>query len=202
MKKFRGIAFFLPLFISLFLFNSCATTTTTSVWRDSTYEGSVKKILVMGISQKPAVKRFFEDEFVRQLRQRGTEAVAGYTVLPYGEKIDREFIAAKAKEIGADAVLVTRPLGAKTERTYVPGQAYVVPGAYRRWGSYYGYAYSPGYVVEDEYVYLETNLFDIATEKLIWSAESETVLSASDQTLIRSFINTIVAKLSADKLIR
>jgi len=201
MKRLKQISF-LSLLISLFLLSSCATTTTTNVWRDQAYQGSVKKILVMGMSEKPGIQRFFEDEFVRQLRERGTDAVAGYTVLPYGGKMSKDIVAAKAREIGADAVLVTRPLGAKTERTYVQGQAYAVPGSYRRWGSYYGYAYSPGYTAEDQYVYFETNLFDVATENLIWSAESETVLLATDQELIRSFISTMVSKLASDNLIK
>ena len=164
MKKIRHISFFSAL-ITLFLLSSCATTTTTNVWRDQTYGGPVKKILVMGISQKKGIQRFFEDEFVRQLRERGTDGVAGYSILPYDEKIDKDFIAAKARELGADTVLVARPLSRKTERSYVPGQVYVVPGSYSRWGSYYGHTYSPGYVVEDEYVFIETNLYDVATQK-------------------------------------
>jgi hypothetical protein len=194
MEKVRGISFF-PVLISLFLLSSCATTMTTNVWRDQTYQGPVKKILVMGISQKPGIQRFFEDEFVRQLRERGVDAVAGYTVLPYGGKMDKDLVAAKARESGADTVLVARPLSREMQRTYVPG-------SYPRWGGYYGRAYSPGYVVEDEYVYIETNLYDVATEKLIWSAESETVLLASDQDLIKSFISTMTSKLASDKLIK
>jgi hypothetical protein len=201
MKRLRQITFF-SMLIMLFLLSSCATTTTTNVWRDQTYGGTVKKILVMGISQKKGIQRFFEDEFVRQLRQRGTDGVAGYTVLPYDEKMDKDFIAAKARESGADTVLVTRPLSREMQRTYVPGQVYAVPGSYSRWGSYYGHAYSPGYVVEDEYVYIETNLFDVATEKLIWSTQSETVVLASDQELIKSFISTMISQLSSDKLIK
>jgi len=201
MKKVRQISFF-SILIALFLLSSCATTTTTNVWRDQAYDGPVKKILVMGISQKKGMQRFFEDEFVRQLRERGTDGVAGYTILPYDEKMDKDFIAAKARELGADTVLVARPLNRKTERSYVPGQVYAVPGYYSRWGSYYGHAYSPGYVVEDEYVYIETNLYDVANEKLIWAAESETIILAADQELIKSFISTMVAQLASDKLIK
>jgi len=36
----------------------------------------------MGISSKPDVRRFFEDEFVRELKARGTSAIASYTVIP------------------------------------------------------------------------------------------------------------------------
>jgi hypothetical protein len=201
MKRVRQISLF-SMLITLFLLSSCATTTTTNVWKDQTYSGPVKKILVMGISQKQGIQRFFEDEFVRQLREKGTDGVAGYTVLPYDEKMDKDFIAAKARESGADIVLVARPLSRQMQRTYVPGQVYSVPGSYSRWGSYYGHAYSPGYVVEDEYVYIETNLYDVATEKLVWSNQSETIILATDQELIKSFISTMVAQLSSDKLIK
>ena len=188
--------------IMFFVLSSCATTVTTNVWKDQTYGGPVKKVLVMGISQKKGIQRFFEDEFVRQLREKGTDGVAGYTVLPYDEKMTKDFIAAKAREAGADTVLVARPLSREMQRTYVPGQVYAVPGSYSRWGSYYGSAYSPGYVVEDEYVYIETNMYDVATEKLIWSTQSETIIMAADQELIKSFISTMVAQLSSDKLIK
>jgi len=194
MKNAKQLSFFL-IFIAAFLVCSCATTTTTNVWRDQAYQGPVKKILVMGISQKKGIQRFFEDEFVRQLKERGTDGVPGYSILPYDEKIDKDFIAAKAKESGADTVLVTRPISKKIERSYMPG-------SYYRWGSYYGHAYSPGYVVDDEYVYVETNLYDVATEKLIWAAESETIILATDQELLTSFISTMVAKLASDKLIK
>jgi hypothetical protein len=194
MNKVNTISLF-SLLVSLLLFSSCATTTTTNVWRDQKYPGPVKKILVMGISQREGIQRFFEDEFVRQLRDRGTDGIAGYSILPYDEKMDKDFIASKAKESGADTVLVARPISRKIERSYVPG-------SYSRWGSYYGYAYSPGYVVADEYVYIETNLYDVASENLIWTAQSETIMLATDQELIRSFISTMIAQLASDRLIK
>ncbi len=201
MKKLGSLSF-ISVVLGLFLLNACATTVTTNVWKDQTYGGPVKKVLVMGISQKKGIQRFFEDEFVRQLREKGTDGIAGYSVLPYDEKMTKDFIAAKARESGADAVLVARPLSREMQRTYVPGQVYAVPGSYSRWGSYYGHAYSPGYVVEDEYVYIETNLYDVATEQLIWSTQSETIILASDQALIKEFISTMVTQLSSDKLIK
>ena len=196
------LLFLFPVIIALFLVSACATTATMNVWRDQTYEGPAKKVLIMGLSQKKGIQRYFEDEFVRQLRERGSDAVAGYTVLPYEQAMDKDFIVTKAKEAGADTILVATPLGREKQRTYVSGQAYGVPGSYHRWGSYYGHAYSPGYVVEDEYVYIETNLYVIATEKLIWSAQSETLIIATDQELTKSFIKTMIDKLSSDKLVK
>jgi hypothetical protein len=194
--------FLFPVIIALFLASACATTAKMNVWKDQTYEGPFKKVLIMGLSQKKGLQLFFENEFVRQLKERGSDAVAGHTVLPYEKAMDKDFIVTKAKESGADTVLVARSLGREMQRTYVPGEVYGVPGYYSRLGSYYGHAYSPGYVVEDEYVYVETNLYDIATEKLIWSAQSETLIIADDYELIRSFIKTMIDKASSDKLIK
>ena len=47
--------------------SACATTAKMNVWKDQTYEGPVKKVLVMGLSQKKGIQLFFENEFVRQL---------------------------------------------------------------------------------------------------------------------------------------
>jgi hypothetical protein len=200
--KDERLLFLFPVIIALFLVSACATTAKMNVWKDQTYEGPVKKVLVMGLSQKKGIRLFFENEFVRQLRERGSDAVAGNTILPYEQPMDKDFIVTKAKESGADTVLVARSLGREMQRTYDSGPAYGVPGYYSRWGSYYGHAYSPGYVVEDEYVYVETNLYDIATEKLIWSAQSATIIIADDYDLIRSFIKTMIDKLSSDKLVK
>jgi len=196
------LLFLFPVIIALFLVSACATTAKMNVWKDQTYEGPVKKVLVMGLSQKKGIQLFFENEFVRQLSERGSDAVAGHTILHYEQAMDKDFIVTKAKESGAYAVLVARSLGRKMQRTYDTGQAYGVPGYYYQWGSYYGNAYSPGYVVEDEYVYVETNLYDIATEKLIWSAQSQTIIIADDYDLIRSFIKTMIDRLSSDKLVK
>jgi len=201
MKDGRLLCLF-PVIIALFLVSACAPTAKMNVWKDQTYEGPVKKVLVMGLSQKKGIQLFFENEFGRQLGERGNDAVAGNTILPYEQAMDKDFIVTKAKESGADTVLVARSLGREMQRTYVPGPAYGVPGYYYRWGSYYGSAYSPGYVVEDEYVYVETNLYDIATEKLIWSAQSQTIIIADNYELIRSLIKTMIDKLSSDKLVK
>ena len=201
MKRERAL-FSILLITGLFLFNSCATRF-TNIWKDEQYQrGPVKKVFVIGVAKSESVKRFFEDEFIRQLKARGTDAVASYSVFPTEAVVDKEMLANKVKELGADAVIATRLVDRRKEQTYVPGNAYAVPGPYRGWGSYYEYATTPGYVVENEVAVLETNLFDVQTESLIWSAQSETTFTAADQKLIQSFIKVIANKLSKDGMIR
>ena len=191
------IAMFIP---------ACSTTKLTSVWKDQTYLEQPRKIMVIGVAKKPVNKRILEDEFVRQLKARGMDAVASYTVMPDEKQGDQAVIAAKMKEQGADAVLISRLASKKTMHTYVPGSVYYPPSYYGKWRDYYGHGYqavyTPGYLAEDEYALMETNLYDAGTDKLIWSASSETEIWGSHQDQIISYIDVMVKTMAEQKLLK
>jgi hypothetical protein len=185
---------------------ACTTTQLTSVWKDPSYQARPAKVMVIGLAKKPEIRRLFEDEFVRQLKEHGTEAIASYTVLADKQQDDQAAIAAKVKELGADSVLLTRLVNKKTVQVYVPGTSYSPAPNYGTWPAYYGYGYSnmysPGYVAEDQYMVIETNLYDAANEKLVWSAASETLVGGdSNQNLIMTYIDVLVKAMSYNKLL-
>ena len=186
----------------IFLLTSCATTELTLVWKDPNFQGTVHKIAVVGAFKRPSARNFFEDEFVKQLRAHDIEAVASYTFVPIADLKNQNEVMEKIRETGADAALVTRLVDKKTVERYVPGEAYVFPSYYYYWDPYMNYIYTPGYTVEEEYAYAETNIYETSDKKLIWSARSRTLLSGKDQDLIKSFVGIMVNKLSADKLIK
>jgi hypothetical protein len=171
------------------------------VWNDEAFHGKLNKVVIVGAFMRPTVRNFFEDEFVRQLKSHGIEAIPSYTLLPIGELPNKDLLMAKIRETGADAALVTRMVDKKTEESYVPGQVYVVPNYYRHWGPYFDYIYTPGYMVREEYAYAETSIFETSTGQLIWSAMSRTLLSGNKQNLISSFVSTMVGRMADDKLI-
>ena len=201
--------------LSLFLMSSCASTKLAAVWKDESHTEKVNNVLVIGISKKTTVKRFFEDEFVKRLKSRGISAVPSYSVFTAEGKLKKGDIEAKARELGLDAVLMTRLIDKKTLQTYIPGQVYVAPGRsydryydhYRRWGYYgyygrgYDYIYTPGYTIEEQVVYMETNLYLTERDKLIWSALSETFIEGAPYDLIKSFIDVLINRLSKSNLI-
>ena len=201
----RLIKLFGILLIGAALVSACASTQLTSVWKDPSYQARPVKVMVIGLAKRPEVRRLFEDEFVRQLKARGTEAIASYTVLAEIQQGDKGAIAAKVKELGADSVLLTRLVSKKNVQVYVPGTAYSPPPYYGSWPAYYGQGYSsmslPGYVAEDEYAVIETNLYETGNEKLVWSASSETLMGDSNRNLIISYIEVLVKAMSYNKLL-
>jgi len=187
----------------MLLFTSCATTTLSGSWKDPAYQGTARMTVVMMVSQKAYVRNYLEDEFVAALKAHGNDAIPSYPLIPIEQLPDKDAVAAKIKSSGADSILVSRLVDRRTVETYVPGQTYVYPRYYGGWGSYYGTIVTgPGYTFESEYVYVETNLYDTQTEKLIWTAKSETEMAASDQQVMKAFVDVVINRLTADKVIR
>ena len=193
--------------ISLSILCSCATTKLKSVWSDPSYQGGpLLRVFVMGLAKDQRIRRMYEDEFVRQLKTRGTQGIPSYSVIPQDKIGDENFIDAKIRELRVDAVLVTRLVDVKTIEKYYPPEMYYVPAPYYRgWRGYYrsGYQYmvTPGYMTRDKTVVLETNLYSAQTDQLIWSALSETFLEGSAQSLISSLVSKLVDDMAAKDLI-
>jgi len=196
---------FVLLILGALLATACATTQLTSVWKDPSYQTRPAKVMVIGVAKNPLNRRLFEDEFVLQLKARGTKAIASYTVLSDKQQDDQAAIAAKVKTLGADTVLITRLVSKKTVQFYVPGTVYYPPPYYYNWPDYYGYGYrylySPGYIAEDQYAVIETNLYETGTDKLVWAATSETAMNDADHKLIKSYIGIMVNSMAGHGLL-
>lgn len=206
---------------------SCASTKVKSVWRASDVpEVKYRKIMIVGVDNRETVRQEFEDAFTAQLVREGIPAVASYSQFTLDElEQEQDAIAAKVREMGFDAVLITRLIDRQAvERYYQPPRnapsdfrygsgvnfgagMYDPSDAYRSWTGYYslGYRESARGVMEvvGEQVRLETNLYDVAMGELRWTALSETFVesTASRQKDIQSIVTAMVKKLKKEKFI-
>jgi len=74
--------------------------------------------------------------------------------------------------------------------------------AHRDFYGFYRSRYSdPGYSSTSTIVRLETNLYDVKTEKLIWSGQSKTWSKDSKDQIINDVIKTVINNLQKNKLI-
>jgi hypothetical protein len=187
-----ALATIAPL-MALSVLMGCAATKTTSTWKDEAYTKKPHKVMTVAILKSNTNRLVLEDEFTRQLKQKGLDATAGHTVMSEKEPADKEKVAAALREKGFDTLLVVRLVDQRSQQTYVPGAAYPTGST---WSGYYGAGYNtmytPGYVVEDKFAIAEANLFDVETEKLIWTAATETWIKSEDRKLIDEYVGMML----------
>jgi len=198
------ILFVLLLIGAAFLFASCTTTTVmTDTWKDKTYQGKPQKILVIMVAKFPDTRNLFEDRFVGELNNRGNNSFQSYSIIPFEQLRDKELVKSKIKSSGADTVLIARLVDTKTIESYNPGMIYVVPTSYYDWWGYYAVVFADyGYTGDVRVAYIETNIYDVKTEKLIWSGHSKTERTYGEQELITAFIKLMIKKMESAGIIQ
>jgi hypothetical protein len=189
--------------IALSVLMGCAATKVTSTWKDEAYQKKPHKVLTVAILKSNTNRLTLEDEFALQLKQRGLDVAAGHNVLSPKEPPTKDTLAAALRENGYDTLLLVRLLDQRSQQTYVPGAAYPVGGA---WPGYYGAGYNtmytPGYVVEDKFAIAEANLYDVATEKLIWTAATETWINSAEPKLIKEYVGLMIRELEKGGMVK
>jgi hypothetical protein len=180
---------------------SCSSTKIVHSWAaPGATKESVKKVMVLGISNNPAIRRTYEDTFAAELEKLGYKTVSAYLWAPDAANLDKDALIARIRAENVTHVIVTRIVQSKDVETYHPpttvGVAYGYgPAYYGSWSSYYTVGYGavvePGYTTVDTVVTLETNLYDASKDKdaLVWSGQSATW---TDQAQTGSKIDSVV----------
>ena len=153
-------------------------------------------VIAMVMSKEETTRRTGEDLLGEELRQRGLRPIPSFTLIPTDQVDDKEKAAAAIQDSGAVALVAMRPFAVNKQQTFVP-PSYTGPGPYGGWGPYYGYgwgaAYSPGYVVTDTIVRVETLVFDLKQNKLVWAGQSETTNPGELAQFMRDLVKAVGA---------
>lgn len=199
----------------LFLAVSCGTTTMiTSSWRKpAATANSYDNIFIAAISKNIPVKQQVETGLQQILQEKGLRVEKSSDVFPpdfsnqTGQK--HELVLGTIRRTGADGILTIALLKEETETHYIqrggwnPGLRY---GYYNTFWDYYNNwypsMYAPGYYDESKVYYLETNLYDAKTEKLIWAAQSKTYDPSSIDSFLKGYVKSIYEQMEKDGLIK
>jgi hypothetical protein len=168
----------------------------------------VKSLLVIGITHDTTARRVYEDTMVAQLAARGVKAQPSYQHLPDDGPAPQPAIEKAVRDVGADAVLVSRTVSVTNEVRVSPGMVMGPPGPFG-WGGFYGYyhgmwssAYAiPPSVYTVQNVVVDTRLFDAKDFMVLWSGSSTTTPTSTMQTTISQFATTLVTALAEAKAI-
>jgi hypothetical protein len=180
----------------------------TSSWVDPAQNGyGADNILVMGVSRSETRLKLFENVFVDEFKKVDVQAMASYKVIGNVPDPDRKIIEAAVKKTGASSVLFTRVLDRKSETQTYPGTVHFMPGGF--YTGMYGYydftyraVYTPPSAITNKTVRLETNLYDVATAKLIWSAQSESINPELLRTDFEKFVDVLIVDMKKNGVVK
>ena len=171
------------LIVMLMIIAGCMESRLSDVWVDETYQkGPINDVLVMAIFPSPERRKMIEDEMGKQLRSRGVNTLLSYVEFP-GKQLSEDELISQTNKIGISSVLVTK----------------FIKREYKSSGNPYDPLVSPE---SQPYAIIEINLYDVKTQKKIWSALSETWIIGMDSRLTSSFVSTVLKKLADDKFVR
>ena len=182
---------------------ACAATQLTNSWTSPEYKGPpLKKILVVGVSNQPALRRNFEDEFVKDLKAAGVDAVASYNFIPEGGKAEEARVNQAVKDAGADGVLITRLVRVDVNTQVTPVYPSTMGmGYYGGYAGAYGGYYEPNMVTQTDTIVLETNLYGVDESHLLWSGTTETFAPTNLKQEMPGFAKIIMGELKKHKFI-
>ena len=163
-------------------------------FQDPAFTATVSKILVVGVHEDFSVRGQFENTVARALRAAGTAGEASLYSLSSAAELTPAALVAAARKARADAVLVTRVVDVKTEN----------PGATTTFTEYFQ-AYSkyadPMPITTAYTVRVRTDLYTVANQTRVWSAESTAIEKQNLFGVIDGIAKALTTQLRSDGLI-
>lgn len=209
------VKLFVILLVSGMIVSCSPISRITGSWVEPSAKGKLlsgKTIFIASLTRNIKVRTELENGFTQLVAVKNIKTVKGsdYFNPEFYKKIPAEkALQTQIKNSGADYVLTISLINKNSETRYVPGTRGYAPyprfGWYGGFYSYYNYwypmFYEPGYYVTDRTYFMETNLYDLDGNKLIWSAQSETVNPGSIDNFVNTYPKVLVDQLVKDGLL-
>ena len=160
------------------------------------------KVLVIAMVKDETSRRVIEDQLVKRVSGTG---VASYTLV--STDMLKEASDEALKKILTDGkfthVILMRLADVEKETSYVPGTTTSFYGGY---GRYYGYGagmYStPGYYTTDKNYFVETTVYSINPDKLLWTGTTKTVNPSKVEKTVNDIADVVTEKMKKDGFLK
>lgn len=160
-----------------------------------------KKVAVVVISGDESLNMSSEEALVRELTARGVQGVAAYRIVPREALRKTETARPFFERAGLEGVIALRPVSLQQEQTYTPA-TWANPYYGSLWG-YYGYGWGSvgtGYVTNSTVLTVETLIFSMAKDRLIWAGVSETEDPKNVQRVVADLVKSAAKELKKQGL--
>lgn len=200
------------VFISIIFLSCSSGVRITGSWanKEKITGKQYKKVFIAALTGNAEVKTVVENDLAAAATAQGYAVVKSNDIFPpsFTSSADNAVVLQKVREQGCDAIFTIAVINKESDVRYVPGSTMYQPmgfGYYGNFGRYYGYRYpmmyQPGYYTNDKTYFLESNLYDAASEDLLWSAQSKVYNPSNLEKVSREHTALLVKKLTEDGLI-
>jgi len=160
------------------------------------------KVLVIAMVKDETSRRVIEDHLVKRI---GGTSVSSYTLV--STDMLKEASDEALKKIVTDGkfthILLMRLADVEKETSYVPGTTTSFYGGY---GRYYGYGAgmysSPGYYTTDKNYFVETTVYSINPDKLLWTGTTKTVNTSKVEKTVNDIADVVAEKMKKDGFLK
>ena len=183
-------------FLSFGLAACGGATRFASTWVDPTagptdWDG--QKVAAFVLSSRDSIRLGAEETLARELTSRGAQGIAGHTIVPKEVTEDQDKVKELLSSAGVVGAVVMRVVGQKQEISSSPGMISYTGSYYPSFYGYWSYGwtamYQPGQIRSDTIVSIETLLYSVEEDKLLWAGLSKT----TNPENIPKFINQLVS---------
>ncbi len=181
------------------LLAGCSKTNLVNSWHDEQYNGPpLTKVMVVAMLDKDINRRFFETSFVDKVIREGGNGVASFRYMEnLAEFKDRPKLVAAVEKSGADALLIVSVKGVHEEDIHTQGYFSWQPMGYARgYHGYYSQAYTARYVpgrnLVNRVVQLESRVYAVEGEKLVWGGQTESFNPTSIKRAVNQLVDVII----------
>lgn len=185
------------------LIASCANTEVIDHWVDAEHNRAYKHPMIIGISDSQQTRRVFEKYFVAELKKINITAIPSYELIGSKQKVNRETVANAVRGTDIDAVIVTYLVASDSEVKYhdsLLNQGYSGDVEDHRMSD--TLVSTRGRTSNTEIVTLKTDVYDVASKSLVWSAQTRTVAPESIDAVVTDVTAILISHMLNDNVIK
>jgi hypothetical protein len=205
--KFPSLRSIVPTFVlALALMGCAASSKIVNQWVSPDYGSPrFKRILVLGVSKQPSLRRTFEDAFVAKLKVEGVDAVPSYGYVAEDGEVAEARLQAAVSQADADSALITRLVRVERKTEVIPG--FYQPSPALTCGFYPGYSafwhgyYEPPRIYQYDVYISETSLYDLTRNQLVWSGTVQTTDPGDINREIKRYVDSVMDGLRSKNLL-
>jgi hypothetical protein len=168
----------------------------------TTFKGA--RVVALLMSGDQSLRMSAEEALVRALEARGLKAVAAWRAIPKEALSDKDQARRWFEQTGVEGVVALRPI--KMDRTVTEYEPQWTTSYYQTFYGYYGYgwasAYIPGGKETNTIVVVETTVYSIPKDKLLWGAVATTENPKNMEAYMKELVGDAVKEIEKAGLIK